>query len=87
MCASHRSTLATLTQSKRDGYRVLATFTQADVLLQKNDLMQASVIMAAFAYNAAMRDAMMPRTGWSEIADSIQCETTPPRRLRRHPSS
>jgi hypothetical protein len=29
--------------------------------LQKNDLMQASVIMAAFAYNAAMRDAMMPR--------------------------
>jgi len=29
--------------------------------LQKNDLMQASAIMAAFAYNAAMRDAMMPR--------------------------
>ena len=29
--------------------------------LQKNDLMQASVIMAAFAYNAAMRDGMIPR--------------------------
>jgi Zn-dependent M28 family amino/carboxypeptidase len=29
--------------------------------LQKNDLMQASVVMAAFAYNAAMRDGMMPR--------------------------
>ena len=28
--------------------------------LQKNDLMQASVIMAAFAYNAAMRDGMIP---------------------------
>jgi carboxypeptidase Q len=29
--------------------------------LQKNDLMQASVILAAFAYNAAMRDAVLPR--------------------------
>jgi carboxypeptidase Q len=29
--------------------------------LQKNDLMQASVIMAAFAYNAAMREGMIPR--------------------------
>jgi hypothetical protein len=29
--------------------------------LQKNDLMQASVVMAAFVYNAAMRDALMPR--------------------------
>jgi hypothetical protein len=29
--------------------------------LQKNDLMQASVILASFAYNAAMRDGMMPR--------------------------
>ena len=29
--------------------------------LQKNDLMQASAIMATFAYNAAMRDGMMPR--------------------------
>ncbi|HEX4440141.1 MAG TPA: M20/M25/M40 family metallo-hydrolase [Thermoanaerobaculia bacterium] len=29
--------------------------------LNKDDLMQASVIMATFAYNAAMRDAMLPR--------------------------
>ncbi len=29
--------------------------------LQKKDLMQASVIMASFAYDAAMRDAMIPR--------------------------
>jgi len=29
--------------------------------LQKNDLMQASAIMAAFAYNAAMREGMIPR--------------------------
>jgi carboxypeptidase Q len=29
--------------------------------LQKGDLMQASVVMAAFAYDAAMRDGMLPR--------------------------
>ena len=29
--------------------------------LQNNDLMQASAIMAAFAYNAAMREGMIPR--------------------------
>jgi carboxypeptidase Q len=29
--------------------------------LQKNDLIQASVILASFAYNAATRDAMLPR--------------------------
>jgi hypothetical protein len=29
--------------------------------LQAEDLKQASVIMASFAYHAAMRDAMMPR--------------------------
>jgi len=29
--------------------------------LDKDDLMQASVIMATFVYNAAMRDAMLPR--------------------------
>ena len=29
--------------------------------LQTEDLMQASVIMASFVYNAAMRDAMLPR--------------------------
>jgi len=29
--------------------------------LVKDDLMQASIILATFAYNAAMRDAMLPR--------------------------
>jgi hypothetical protein len=29
--------------------------------LQADDLKQASVIMAAFAYNAAMRDEKLPR--------------------------
>ncbi len=29
--------------------------------LQKEDLMQASVVIASFVYNAAMRDGMMPR--------------------------
>jgi hypothetical protein len=29
--------------------------------VSKSDLMQASVIMAAFVYNTAMRDEMMPR--------------------------
>ena len=29
--------------------------------LSKDDLMQASIILAAFAYNAAMRDGMLPR--------------------------
>ncbi len=29
--------------------------------LVKNDLMQASAVMASFVYNAAMRDAMFPR--------------------------
>jgi hypothetical protein len=28
---------------------------------QKDDLMEASVIMAAFVYDAAMRDQMLPR--------------------------
>jgi carboxypeptidase Q len=29
--------------------------------LQRGDLMQASVVMASFVYDAATRDAMMPR--------------------------
>ncbi|MEH3122239.1 MAG: tetratricopeptide repeat protein [Sphingomonas phyllosphaerae] len=47
-------TLATLTQSKRDGYRVLATFTQADVLLQKNDLKGAAAKFASVAQDASV---------------------------------
>jgi carboxypeptidase Q len=29
--------------------------------LQREDLMQAAVVMASFIYNAAMRDEMLPR--------------------------
>jgi hypothetical protein len=29
--------------------------------LQRDDLMQAAVVIATFAYNAAMRDEMLPR--------------------------
>jgi len=34
--------------------------------LQKQDLMEASVVMAAFVYNAAMRDESFPRRPLSE---------------------
>ena len=49
-------------------YETRTHHTNMDVYerLQKNDLMQASVIMAAFAYNAAMRDGMMPRKADAE---------------------
>jgi carboxypeptidase Q len=44
-------------------YSTVTHHTNIDVFdrLQKEDLMQASVVMASFAYHAAMRDAMMPR--------------------------
>jgi hypothetical protein len=44
-------------------YETRTHHTNMDVYerLQKGDLMQASVVMAAFVYQAAMRDAMLPR--------------------------
>jgi carboxypeptidase Q len=44
-------------------YETRSHHTNMDVYerLQKADLMQASVVMAAFVYQAAMRDAMLPR--------------------------
>jgi Zn-dependent M28 family amino/carboxypeptidase len=44
-------------------YETRTHHTNMDVYerLQKEDLMQASVVIACFVYNAAMRDAMMPR--------------------------
>jgi carboxypeptidase Q len=44
-------------------YETRTHHTNMDVYerLQKNDLEQAAVIIAAFAYNAATRDAMLPR--------------------------
>ncbi|PZQ62733.1 MAG: hypothetical protein DI544_00530 [Sphingomonas taxi] len=41
--------LAALAQSSRDGYRVLAIFSQADVLLQKDDLKGAAAKFASVA--------------------------------------
>ncbi|WP_394646408.1 tetratricopeptide repeat protein [uncultured Sphingomonas sp.] len=46
--------LATLAQSHREGYRVLAIFTQADVLLQKNDLKGAAAKFASVAQDASV---------------------------------
>ncbi|MDR6788600.1 hypothetical protein J2Y58_001960 [Sphingomonas sp. BE138] len=51
--ASAAAPLATLAQSKRDGYRVMAIFTQADVLLQKNDLKGAAARFASVAQDAS----------------------------------
>jgi hypothetical protein len=44
-------------------YATRTHHTNMDVFdrLQREDLMQASVIMASFAYHAAMRDGMFPR--------------------------
>jgi carboxypeptidase Q len=44
-------------------YSTVTHHTNIDVFdrLQKEDLMQASVVMASFAYHAAMRDALFPR--------------------------
>jgi carboxypeptidase Q len=44
-------------------YETRTHHTNMDVYerLQKEDLMQASVVIASFVYNAAMRDGMMPR--------------------------
>ncbi len=46
--------LAALTQSGRDGYRVLAIFTQADILLQKNDLKGAAAKFAGVAQDSSV---------------------------------
>lgn len=55
--AQAQPTLAALAHSKRDGYRVLATFTQADILLQKNDLKGAAATFARVANDASVDDA------------------------------
>jgi Zn-dependent M28 family amino/carboxypeptidase len=47
----------------RGDYQTRTHHTNWDVYdrIQREDMLQASVIMAGFAYNAAMRDAMFPR--------------------------
>jgi hypothetical protein len=49
--------LAELAQSDRDGYRALAIFTQADVLLEKKDLKGAAAKFAAVAGDDSLPDA------------------------------
>lgn len=46
--------LADLAQSHRDGYRALALFTQADLLLQKNDLKGAAAKFGAIASDTGL---------------------------------
>ena len=46
--------LTELAGSNRDGYRALAQFTQADILLQKNDLKGAAAKFAAVAADASL---------------------------------
>ena len=53
--------------------------------LQKDDLMQAAVVMAAFAYDAAMQAERLPRGCW--CATSPRRRTRRPRRRRRRPPS
>jgi hypothetical protein len=55
--AQAQPALASLAQSKRDGYRVLAIFTQADILLQKNDLKGAAAKFATVANDGDVDDA------------------------------
>ncbi|MGN6376174.1 MAG: tetratricopeptide repeat protein [Sphingomonas sp.] len=46
--------LGTLATSKRDGYRAMAQFTQADILLKNNDLKGAAAKFAAIANDASL---------------------------------
>jgi hypothetical protein len=48
--------LAELASSKADGYRAIALFTQADLLLQKNDLRGAAAKFAAIAADDTLDD-------------------------------
>jgi hypothetical protein len=45
---------------------------------QKDDLMEAAVIMAAFVYNAAMRDQMMPRKPLGDDTKLLRAEEKTP---------
>lgn len=70
--------LAELASSNRDGYRALALFTQADILLQKQDLRGAAAKFAAVAADsaqpAAFRDLAVIRQSMAEF-DTAQPQT------------
>ena len=69
--------LAQLAASRRDGYRVLALFTQADALLQKDDLKGAAAIFAKVAGDASLaqpfRDLALIRQTTAEF-DALKPE-------------
>jgi hypothetical protein len=61
-------------------YETRTHHTNMDVYdrIQREDMMQAAVIMASFVYNAAMRDAMFPRKPMPrELAASPSPEPSP----------
>jgi Zn-dependent M28 family amino/carboxypeptidase len=64
-------------------YFTVTHHTHVDVLdrVQKDDLAQAAVVMAAFAYHAAMRDAPLPRKRLP--AGAVAAAPAPPRPGRR----
>ena len=67
-------TLATLAQSSHDGYRAMAEFSQADILLKNNDLKGAAAKFAAIAgdtsLDAPFRDLALIRQTSAEY-DSL----------------
>ncbi len=67
--------LASLAQSKRDGYRVLAAFTQADIALSKNDYKGAAATFGKVAGDASVaqpfRDLALIRQTTAEF-DTLQ---------------
>ena len=69
--------LAALAASDRDGYRVAALFTQADILLQKDDFKGAAAKFAAVAGDASLaqpfRDLALVRQTSAEL-DAIKPE-------------
>lgn len=52
--ADAQKPLADLAASNRDGYRALAQFTQADILLQKNDMKGAAAKLGAIAADTSL---------------------------------
>jgi carboxypeptidase Q len=60
-------------------YDTLTHHSNMDVYerLQKDDLMQASAIMASFVYQAAMRDEMFPRVPLSKTDQPPAANATP----------
>ena len=50
--------------------------------LQRDDLMQAAVVIATFAYNAAMRDEMLPRKPLPPVAAPARRPRLPARKVK-----